>query len=304
MGVSDNLRGSVMMATAMCAFTLNDACMKAVTVGLPLYQTIMLRGLLTLAALVVIAPRLGGLKLRFARGDRAALWWRTAGEILGTVFFLTALTKMPFANLSAIMQALPLAVTLGAALAFGAPIGWRRLTAIAVGFGGVMLIVRPGLSGFDVWSLLGLLSVICVVVRDLATRRLSTEVSSVTVAFLAALSVALTGAAVVPFTGWQPVTLHQWALIAMASICLIAGYLFVVMAMRVGEIAFVAPFRYTALVAALILGWLVFAEIPDALTLTGAGVIVATGLYTFHRERTAGTRDPIAAAHPLRRTPS
>ncbi|HPE27202.1 DMT family transporter [Albidovulum sp.] len=304
MVITDNLRGSAMMAAAMCAFTLNDACMKAVTAELPLYQTIMLRGFLTLVALAILAPRLGGLRFRLSGDDRRTMLWRTVGEILATVFFLTALTKMPFANLSAIMQALPLAVTLGAAVVFGAPIGWRRLTAIAIGFFGVVMIVRPGLSGFDIWSLLGLASVLFVVVRDLATRRLSRDVSSVTVAFLAALAVALVGAAVVPFTGWQSVTPHQWALIAMASVFLIVGYLCVVMAMRVGEIAFVAPFRYTALVAALALGWLVFGELPDALTLAGAAVIVLTGIYTFHRERAAGVRDPVALARPLPRTPS
>ncbi|MCB2120844.1 MAG: EamA/RhaT family transporter, partial [Rhodobacteraceae bacterium] len=109
MVITDNLRGSAMMAAAMCAFTLNDACMKAVTAELPLYQTIMLRGFLTLVALAILAPRLGGLRFRLSGDDRRTMLWRTVGEILATVFFLTALTKMPFANLSAIMQALPLA---------------------------------------------------------------------------------------------------------------------------------------------------------------------------------------------------
>ncbi|MCV2870580.1 DMT family transporter [Defluviimonas sp. WL0002] len=300
MMLSDNLRGSILMATAMCAFTLNDACMKTVTSELPLYQTAMLRGVFTVLALIAISPWLGGLTLRVSRGDRKVLFWRTAGEILATAFFLTALTHLPFANLSAIMQALPLAVTLGAAVAFGAPIGWRRLTAIAVGFAGVLLIVRPGLAGFDSWSLLGLASVLSVVVRDLATRRLSPSVSSVTVAFVAALSVSVAAGMMVPFSGWKPVGAHHWLLILSASGCLIAGYLTVVAAMRVGDIAFVAPFRYTSLVAALMLGWLVFAELPDAMTLTGAAIIVITGIYTFHRERQASGRRPMPAAHTAR----
>lgn len=304
MTLSDNLRGALLMAVAMCAFTLNDACMKAVTAELPLYQTAMLRGMLTLAALTAIAPWLGGLTLRIARADRIALIWRTFGEIFGTLFFLMALRHLPLANLSAILQALPLAVTLGAALVYGAPIGWRRLTAIAIGFAGVLLIVRPGLAGFDSWSLLGLASVLCVVMRDLATRRLSREVSSVTVAFLAALAVGTAAGLMVPFTGWQAVSPQNWLLILAASGFLVGGYLSIVMAMRVGEIAVVAPFRYTSLLAALVLGWLVFDELPGAMTLIGAAVIVITGIYTFHRERTAGARDPIPAAiaSPLRGT--
>ena len=178
------------------------------------------------------------------------------------------------------------------------------LIMLAAGIGIPVLAALNAQLGARIGSPAAAASVLFVVVRDLATRRLSRDVSSVTVAFLAALAVALVGAAVVPFTGWQSVTPHQWALIAMASVFLIVGYLCVVMAMRVGEIAFVAPFRYTALVAALALGWLVFGELPDALTLAGAAVIVLTGIYTFHRERAAGVRDPVALARPLPRTPS
>lgn len=290
MALSDNLRGSILMAMAMCAFTFNDACIRVVTHDLPLYQTIFLRGIFTSVALVLVARRLGGLQLRVSASDRKILLVRTLGEILAAATFLTALMYMPFANLSAIMQVLPLAVTLAAAVVFGAPIGWRRLAAILVGFSGVMLIVRPGLSGFDAPALLALASVACVVVRDLASRRLSHEVTSVTAAFFSAAGVAVAAALVVPFTGWASVSPQNWLLIGAASIFVIGGYIGVVMAMRVGEIAFVAPFRYTALVAALILGLTVFDEFPDSLTLVGAAVVVATGIYTFHRERKLGLR--------------
>lgn len=294
MSQSDNLRGSALMAAAMCAFTVNDACMKAVTQGLPLYQTIVLRGVLTLVALVLIAPMLGGIRFPADPADRRVLMWRTGGEILATGTFLTALKHMPFANLSAIMQALPLAVTLAAAVALGAPIGWRRLAAILVGFAGVLLIVRPGAEGFDLWALVGVASVACVVVRDLVTRSLSPAVTSVTAALCTALGVTGAAALVAPLEGWAPVSMQQWALIAGAAVFVIGGYLGVVMAMRVGDIAFVAPFRYTALVAALVLGWLFFNEFPDAITLAGAGLVVATGIYTFHRERRLAARATLA----------
>lgn len=287
---SDNLRGSLMMIAAMAAFTANDACMKAITETLPLFQAIVLRGALTMLALAVIAPRLGGLRLRFSRSDARAIGWRTLGEVAGTVTFLLALRQMPLANLSAIMQSLPLAVTLGAALVFGQTFGWRRMGAILVGFVGVLLIVRPGTEGFDRWAVLGLASVGFVVLRDLATRALSPEVPSVAVAFVSALAVTLMGLTVMPFDGWVSPPSDTLALTALAAVFLVMGYLFVVMATRVGDVGVVAPFRYTALVFALVLGWLAFGQFPDALTLTGSAIVVATGIYAFQRERRLARR--------------
>lgn len=288
MPLSDNARGALFMGVAMVAFTVNDACMKAVTQALPLYQAIFLRGVLCTAALLVLAWRMGGLRFAPQPGDRKWLVLRTAGEVASTVTFLSALRHMPLANISAIMQFLPLAVTLAAAIFLHEPIGWRRLMAILVGLGGVLLIVRPGTEGFDRWSLLGLASVACVVLRDLATRRMSSSLPSVTVAVTAAASVAATAGVVVPVEGWAEVSFGAAVLLASAAACLIAGYLLIVAAMRVGDIGYVAPFRYTSLVAAILLGWAAFGQLPDGLTLAGAAIVIATGIYTFHRERRLG----------------
>jgi drug/metabolite transporter (DMT)-like permease len=299
-GLSDNMRGSLLMMMAMAAFTVNDACMKAVTANLPLYQTIVLRGLLTTVALALIARRWGALRFYLPRGDMRLIGWRTLGEVAGTITFLSALKHMPLANLSAIMQSLPLAVTLAAALVFREPVGWRRMSAVAIGFSGVLLIVRPGPAGFDIWSLLGLASVGFVVLRDLATRRISHAVPSVMVALMAAVAVTSMAAVVAPFNGWAPVGLHQGLLICGAAIFLIIGYLSVVMAMRVGDISVVAPFRYTALVFAIVLGWFAFGQLPDPVTLLGALIVIATGIYTFYRERRRGQRLAMPDKAPLR----
>lgn len=285
MALSDNLRGATLMTVAMVAFTCNDAFMKAATVTMPVFQAIVLRGVLTTIALGFIGWRSGALRFRLPRSDRFWIGLRMFGEISSTFTFLLALTHMPLANLSAILQFLPLAVTLAAALLLGEAVGWRRLSAIVVGFVGVMLIVRPGSEGFDRWSVLGLLSVAGVVVRDLATRRISHEVPSLTVAFLAALSVTIAALLVLPFTEVAPVGTTHALQIAGASAFIIFGYLTIVMALRVGDISIVAPFRYTSLVAAILLGFLAFGQWPDSLTLIGAAIVVATGIYTFSRER-------------------
>ncbi len=295
MALSDNLRGAALMCAAMVAFTLNDTLMKSVTAGLPVIEAIAMRGTLTTLALALIGWRTGGLRLGWPAADRPWLAARAFGEVTSTFTFLLALPHMPIANLSAIMQCLPLAVTLAAALLLGDRIGWRRLTAILVGFAGVLLIVRPGTEGFDRWSVLGLVSVGCVVIRDLATRRISRAVPSATVAFLAALSVTLVAGLALPFTDRTAVDAQQAARILGAATCLIAGYLTVIMAMRVGDIAVVAPFRYVSLVAAMLLGWLAFGQFPDHLTLLGSAVVVATGIYTFHREHRLSRADAGAA---------
>lgn len=296
MALSDNLRGSVLMTVAMVAFTVNDTCMKAATTTLPVFQAIVLRGVLTMAALAIIAWSTGALRFPSRRADQMWIVARTFGEVAGTFTFLMALKHMPLANLSAILQFLPLAVTLAAAVILRERVGWRRMTAIGVGFVGVMMIVRPGSDGFDRWSVLGLLSVGCVVIRDLATRRISGNVPSVMVAFLAALSVAVGAALVLPFTEIAAVTPRQGLQIVGAAGFLIIGYLAVVMSMRVGDIAVVAPFRYTSLVAAILLGWAAFGQFPDDVTLMGAAIVVATGIYTFYRERRLAREAVLAMA--------
>ncbi len=285
MQLSDNARGAILMNVAMAAFTLNDTAMKAAMQTVPLYQAIGIRGVLATVALVLIGWRMGGISLNLPRRDLWYLALRSVAEVLGTLLFLAALIHMPLANLSAIMQVLPLAVTLAAATFLNEPVGWRRLTAILIGFLGVLIIIRPGPEGFDIWSLMGLGSVLCVVARDLATRQMSGALPSVTVALTAAVTVLAFGGIGTAVEGWVPVTAHDLVLIGGAAVALIVGYLTVVMTMRVGEIALIAPFRYMALLWAIVLGWIAFGELPDALTLFGAGLVVATGVFTFWRER-------------------
>ena len=286
MPISDNMRGVLYMNIAMLAFTVNDSFMKAISQEVPLFQAIFVRGGLTVAVLAVIAALTsGGFDLRPKGSDSGVLTIRTIAEVGGTVFFLQALGHMPLANLSAIMQSLPLVVPLTAALVFGEHIGWRRMLAIGIGFVGVLLIVKPGTAGFDIWSMFGLGSVACVVVRDLATRALSRAVPSVAVALWAAIAVTVLGAAGVAVQGWQPITAHQMMILTGASAGLIVGYMFIVMVMRVGDIGFVAPFRYMALLWAILFGWVLFGSLPDGWTLLGAAIVVATGIYTLWRER-------------------
>jgi S-adenosylmethionine uptake transporter len=287
MNLSDNMRAALMMALSMTAFTVNDALMKLAAPNLPFFQQIVVRGVLITFGLFLLAALWGHLGYRPSGKDRALTALRTCAEMFSTIFFLTALFSIPLANLSAILQSLPLTVTLAAAVFFGEPVGWRRLVAIGVGFVGVTIIIRPGMDGFSVYSLYGVAAVIGVTFRDLASRRLSKTIPSSCVALSAAFGVTVMAGigSLVMREQWVALAIREWILIGGASVCLMAGYISAVGAMRLGEIGFVAPFRYTSLLVALVLGYVLLDEWPDGWTLFGAGIVVVTGLFTLYRER-------------------
>jgi len=283
--LSDNLRGAIFMALSMTAFTFNDACLKGLSAELPLFQVLFLRGLGTTAMLVLISRYMGHLRFDLSKKDWGLIALRTVAEAVAAWFFVTALFNMPLANVSAIMQSLPLAVTLASALFLREAVGWRRFTAIFAGFIGVLLIVQPGGAGFTHYSVFALLSVAAVVVRDPSARRMSRQVPSVLVALMAAGGVTLFAGIGSLTIEWKPVSGSGLLQLVGAMIFVIGGYVASVTAMRTGEIGFVAPFRYVSLLVALVLGFAAFGDFPDRITLIGAGIVVATGLFTLYRER-------------------
>lgn len=291
---SSNLRGSLFMAVSMAGFTINDALTKAVMETINVGQVMLVRGVFATLMIAAIAYSQGALRLpRQAMHPMVAL--RSVCELLATLSFLAALARMPLANVTAVLQALPLAVTSGAALFLGETVGWRRWLAIAAGFLGVMIIVRPGFEGFNAFSLLALTSVAICAVRDLATRRIPDEVPSLLVSTVTAIAVTIVGGLLIPaFGGWTPMTAGEVGILATMAVLLIVGYQFVIMAMRIGDISAVAPFRYTALVWAILLGFVMFGDVPDLPMIVGAAIVVGSGLYTLYREQVVGRRKPAA----------
>lgn len=283
--MTGNQMGALLMSGSMAGFTINDTLVKMVGGEMPLSQILTLRGVVATLLIYLLARRLGSLRWNLAKGDWGLVAARCVAELLSTYLFLTALMVTPLANLTAILQGLPLTITLGAALFFGEPVGWRRMSAILVGFCGILLIVRPGVDGFGSGTLYALGAVIAITARDLLTRRMSSEVPSMVVTLLASLTVLVFGLVASTQVTWQPVTVNSLAIVTGAAVFIFVGYLCSVMTMRVGDVAFVSPFRYTGLLWALLLGWLVFGDWPDPLTLLGAAIVVATGLFTLYRER-------------------
>lgn len=288
---SETLKGTLLMIAAMAGFVFNDGFMRLLLVDLPLFQALFLRGILLTVLLILVGLWRGSFRSWPNRKDQQLIGLRTVMEMLATLGFMSALMLIPFANLSAILQVLPLSVTLAAALFLGAPIGWRRVLAILVGFVGVLIIIRPDAEGFNIGSLVALGVVILVTVRDLAARQLSPYVPSIQVAAITSFFIALMGGVGSLFEVWAPMDERHAGLFFGASACLVVGYIAAVATMRHGDIATVTPFRYTALIWAILIGLVIFDEVPDALTLLGAAIIVGMGIFTFYRERRLARRN-------------
>ncbi|ASY69140.1 DMT family transporter [Sinorhizobium fredii] len=285
---SANIRGIVFMTLAMAGFSCNDALVKSVTGAMNTGQIMFIRGLMTTLMILVLAYRFGALR-PVRTVFRPVIMLRIAMEALASLTYISALGHIPLANASAIMQALPLAVTLGAALFLSEPVGWRRWTAIVIGFVGVLIVLRPGPEGFTSAALTVVACVFFTATRDLCTRRIGNDVPSLFITVTTALVTTLVGAVlIVPFGGWQPVSMTSFSHLAGASVLLMLGYQTIVLAMRDGDISVVAPFRYTGLLWAITIGIVFFSEAPDRWMLVGVAIIVGSGLYTFYRESLRG----------------
>jgi drug/metabolite transporter (DMT)-like permease len=269
---------------------MNDTLVKLASTHMNMGQVMLVRGLFATVLVGALAWHQGALRSP-RQALHPAIAVRVVGELGGTLFFLVALAHLPIANVSAVLQALPLAVTMGAALLFGERVGPRRWLSIAAGFTGVMIIVRPGFEGFNIYALMVLVSVGFCAIRDLATKRIPKTVPSLLVSVITAVVVTVFGAfLVVPLGGWTPMSVEVTGTLAGAAVLLLFGYQFIIMSMRVGEISFIAPFRYTALLWAILLGHVIFDDTPDAPMILGASIIVVSGLYMLYRERVVGPR--------------
>ncbi|WP_428428988.1 DMT family transporter [Pararhizobium sp.] len=279
-----NFRGAIFMCLAMAGFTCNDALIKSVTGVMNTGQIMLVRGFFTSVLVMLLARHFGAMRsFRLVLSPVVAL--RIAAEVGASISYIYALGQIPLANASAILQALPLAVTLGAALFLGEPVGWQRWLAILVGFAGVLIVLRPGPEGFTGAALSVVASVVFAAIRDLCTRRIDPAVPSLFISVITATVITMTGAVlIVPLGGWQPMSMASIGILAAASLLLLVGYQCIVLAMRNGEIAIVAPFRYTSLIWSISIGVLFFTEEPDVWMVTGVAIIIASGLYTFTRE--------------------
>ncbi|CUH40906.1 phosphonate utilization associated putative membrane protein [Jannaschia seosinensis] len=290
--MTESLRGAVLMVGAMAGFAIEDALIKGLSGVFAPAQIIWMLGLGGAAAFALWLFATGQ-GLWSAHYLRPKVLMRSGCEMTGTCFFVSALALVPLSLASAVIQATPLVVAMGAALFLGAAVGWRRWAAISVGFAGVLLIVRPGTTEFDPAVLLAVAGMLGLAARDLITRTMPGIVSGARLSLHA--FAALVPAGLVLQTAMDaPLRMPDAAQFTILACCVAVGmlaYLSIVAATRVGDISVVSSFRYSRMVFALIVGATVFDERPDAATIVGMAIVVAAGLYTLIREarlRTAG----------------
>ena len=284
--MSDNFRGAVIMTICMGAFVLNDAFVRLAGNTVPLAQILFLRGLLTTVVLMAFAFYLGIFQSVLQTVDKWLIFFRSVIEGLTAYFFLTAVMNMPFANVTAILQILPMTVTLAAAFMFKERVGAFRISLILIGFIGVTLIINPSKDGFNLYAGYALIAVALITMRDLITRKLSIDIHTLLPTVSASLGVFLFSTILMINTPFQPLSLYNSSFIGLAALFIIFGYYTAVLVMRSGEISFISPFRYSAIIFALLIGVAFFNEWPNASALLGILLVTASGGILLYRNQT------------------
>ena len=273
------------MMMSMACFAIEDTFIKLLSARLPATQILFSIGfggaLITLVLAIVLNVNLAD-KILLNKHVIS----RTIADLFGALSFTSAMVLIPMSLLASILQATPLFVTLGAAILLGEKVGWRRWSAIFIGFLGVIIILQPGYGSFQLASLLGLAAVLCLALRDVVTRDMATEIPTLTVTFYACIAMGSAGFIAYPFFG-PPImpTTYETIILICAAIIGLTGYFLLVLATRKGDVSVIAPFRYSRLLFSLGLASLILGEKLTLPILLGGLLVVSSGIYTFGRER-------------------
>lgn len=222
---------------------------------------------------------------------------RTLGDLIAASAVVTALTILPVGTVSAILQLQPLTVTIAAVFLLGEKVGLHRWSAIIVGLLGGLIIMRPGLDGFDSGTLLVLVGVIGLTIRDVFTRKLDSRFSSTAAVVLVSVCLFPTGLALHYLAsdgrGVLEIDGLSFFYLAVSGITAMIAYYILVMAMRIGEVSAIAPYRYSRLISAFLVAWLILGEMPDFYTILGSIIVAAAGIAVLLRERQLARRETI-----------
>lgn len=292
-----NRRGIIAFSLAIVLFVINEALCKLVFATVPASQIMAVRGLIALAVIVAIAQAFGAMrKIRQALNGRVLI--RSTADLFGSYLYMVALFHMPIGNMMAINMASPLMMTAVVAILLRETVGWRRWSAVVVGFVGVLLVVQPSAGSFNAYSLLAIAAVICIVARDLVTRRIDTGIPSLIVTLTNVAMMTVVAGALASIEGWVAMGGYEITLLAVSAVFIVGGYLLAVDAFRHAEVPVIVPLRYTGLLWALLLGWLIWGDVPNQLAAAGIALIVLSGLYVLHRERVRGVTNTPAEPPP------
>jgi drug/metabolite transporter (DMT)-like permease len=283
--VIDNRRGILAMSGSVVVFIFNDALIKLASETMPPLQAIGLRG--CFATLWCLLALLARRELRHAHLLRNR-WVALRGllEAAAAISYLIALAYIPFAIATAINMSTPLFLAALAVLLLGEVVGWRRWTAIAVGFVGVLMVIQPHPGEINVWTWMVLVASFIGATRDVIARWVPPQVPTLVVSLSSAVTLAVVGCVWATINGWQPISLRGALLVLGSSLLLAAGYQLLMISLRSGaEFSVIGSFRYASVLWALAIGYTLWGDVPNLLAVTGIAVVVGAGLYILHRER-------------------
>ncbi len=281
-----NLKSIIAMVMSQAVFTANDACVKFVAATLPQGEVMVMRNGMALIYITLFAIAVGGIGAP-RQVPVKPFTWRIIAEVFSTFLFFWALVRMPLADVTAIGQFTPLALTAAGAIFLREQVGWRRWLAAIVGLVGVLLIIRPGTSAFTWAALIAIAANGFGILRDLATRAIGMRMSTLALTFTSVSAVFMSGFLLAPFEVWRWPSGQEWTVTMAAGLLLSLGYISLIISLRTGDLAAATPFRYSAVLWALLLGFLIWNELPDTLSMAGIVIVCGAGLYTIHRERIA-----------------
>ena len=281
----DNSRGILTMSASVVVFIFNDALIKLASETMPPLQAIGLRGIFA-TLWCVLALMASGDWRAVPRITHPAVMVRGALEAAAAVLYLVALAYIPFAIATAVNMSTPLFLAVLAVLILQEQVGWRRWTAIAVGFVGVLLVIQPRPGDLNVWTWLVVASSFAGALRDVLGRHVPAAVPTLVVSLSSAVTVGLVGGVWALVEGWQPMTVRGVGLVIGSSLLLAMGYQLLMLALRSGaEMSVLGSLRYSSILWALAIGYVMWGDVPNLLAVAGIVVVAASGLYILHRER-------------------
>ena len=282
--ISENTKGAFLISLAAACYVMSDIFMKFLSSEISMFQITFLRGLLVTFFLFSYCYMSEASFFIKEWRDRIVITIRSILEVIMTYAFLTALFNMNVANANAILQLIPLIVLLGSFIFLRQSPKTYEWIAVLVGCFGAVIIIRPGASDFNFFTIHALVAVFCLSARDLLTVRLNKNIPSNIVAFYSALMLTM-----VSFLLSEDTHLFgkvdNSLFIVYTAIFVSIGYIASVSAMRYGEVTFVSPFRYTALLWASVMGFIFFGEIPKFSTLFGGSLIILAGIFIFYKSK-------------------
>jgi drug/metabolite transporter (DMT)-like permease len=273
-----HIKAGLMMMLSSLFFIINDTGVKVLTETMPTGSIISLRnGIASVLLLAYVFVNGDGSRLPAIFGRWAML--RTLVDAALTVLFFVALAHMPIANLTTIVQSLPIVVAAMAIFTLRETPGLSRMLTILAGFAGVLLIVQPGGADFSIYSMLGVGVVFLAAARDILTRHIGLDVPGSVIAFGNIIGVALVGLAL-SFTegGLHWPTLGGWGIGVMSGVFVAAGLVALIKSLRMAPISVTAPFRYSVVLWSILSGYFVFGDVPNALAIGGIVLIIGSGI--------------------------